>query len=72
MTHVPTGAKRVTNPVEELTVQPEVDVWSTLKVTGLPDAPPVAVTVYVVPMSGLTGGAFVKLMVWVPGTVSTV
>jgi hypothetical protein len=42
---VPAGAVKVTSPVPELTVQPEVDALSRLKVTGFPDPPPVALTV---------------------------
>jgi hypothetical protein len=63
MTHVP-GPVKTTTPVAELTVQPDVDVPSTLKVTGLPEPPPVANTVYVAPGNGLVGGVLVKVITW--------
>jgi hypothetical protein len=68
---VPAGNVKVTTPVTELTVHPEVST-PMLKVTGFPDGPPVAVTVYVVPGSGLVGGVLVKRIVWVPSADVTV
>ncbi len=44
MMQVPAGAVKVTSLDEEFTVQPEVEEPSTVNVTALPDAPPVAVT----------------------------
>jgi hypothetical protein len=63
MMQVPAGGVNVTSPVVGLTVHPDVDVLSTPYVTGLPEPPPVAVTVYVVPGNGFVGGVFVKVMV---------
>jgi hypothetical protein len=62
MTQVPVGALIVTSPLEALTVQPDVEDPSTLYVTGLPDAPPVAVTVYVDPTGADVGGVLVKVI----------
>jgi len=66
MTQEPAGALNLTRPLAELTVQPDVEEGSTLKSTGLPEAPPVAVTVYVAPTVGLVGGVLVKVMIWEP------
>jgi hypothetical protein len=64
MTQVPGGALNVTRPVVEFTVQPDVEDPSTLYVTGLPDPPPVAVTVYVEPTDAEEGGVLVKVITW--------
>jgi hypothetical protein len=62
----------VTSPEDEFTVHPDVEVLSTANVTGLPDAPPVAAAVYVVPGSGFVGAVLVKTIVCTPSTEVTV
>ena len=49
---------------------PAVDEWSTEKVTGLPEAPPVADRVVVWPTVADAGG--VKTMVWAPRPMTMV
>jgi hypothetical protein len=52
--HVPAATKVTVEPLTPLAVQ--TAVVALVKVTGLPDAPPVAVTVYVAPPNvGLLG-----------------
>jgi hypothetical protein len=68
MTQVPTGALNVTSPLEALTVQPDVEDPSTRYVTGLPEPPPVALTVYVDPTGADVGGVLVKVITWGRGT----
>ncbi len=67
ITQVPAGALKVTRPDAWLSVHPDVDEGSTLKLTGLPEPPPVALIVYVAPIVGLAGGVLVKVMTWGAG-----
>jgi hypothetical protein len=62
--HVPTAVKLTVEPAIE---QTDVLVASTENVTGLPDAPPVAVTEYVLPPTvALLGAVDVNVIVWAP------
>jgi hypothetical protein len=57
--------------VEPVTVQ--IPVVAELKVTGLPEPPPVAVTVYVAPLTTAFDGAVeVNVIVWAACATATV
>ena len=64
MTQVPAPTK-ATEPAP-LTVQTPADAASAENTTGLPDAPPVAVTVYEPPTAASDGGVEVNVIVCVP------